>query len=432
MARQRGGSRLYRGVFRLLEGIGLKNAQARWESQSPFIQRAVPPLVIAALVILVMLPFRAPDPAALVLLAIVYALYVMPRTLAKVGAARRRSSRFAVAYPLLIQQTNYQRFLFEVPIFNSFPSIDTMAVMAIFAMMAVGLNMVVGYAGLLDLGYVAFYALGAYTAAWLASPHASQFTLGGKPIDVNIGGIGVTEGLGGIHISIWVVLVAAAIVTAVGGILIGLPTLRLRGDYLAIVTLGFGEIIAEVARNGDSETLGFNLTGGPPGINPIDPPGFGVWLSDHLGLPANYIDKYGQYVNFVSLFYWSAIVLLLITIFCSIRMRDSTARPRVDRHPRGRGRRSGDGDPAHADEDLGLRLRRVLRRRGRCLVRLVQARRLPGRLLLRYLDLHPLDGDPRRDGQRVGCRRGRCSPHVPEPGRAFEHVRVVQRQGPPM
>ena len=151
--------------------------------------------------------------------------------------------------------------------------------------------MVVGYAGLLDLGYVAFYALGAYTAAWLASPHASQFTLGGKPIDVNIGGIGVTEGLGGIHISIWVVLLAAAIVTAVGGILIGLPTLRLRGDYLAIVTLGFGEIIAEVARNGDSETLGFNLTDGPPGINPIDPPGFGVWLSDHLGLPANYIDE---------------------------------------------------------------------------------------------------------------------------------------------
>ena len=322
MARQRGGSRLYRGVFRLLEGIGLKNARARWESQSPFIQRAVPPLVIAALVILVMLPVRAPDPAAIVLLAIVYALYVMPRAWRR-WALPATILAFAIAYPLLIQQTNYQRFLFEVPIFNSFPSIDTMAVMAIFAMMAVGLNMVVGYAGLLDLGYVAFYALGAYTAAWLASPHASQFTLGGKPIDVNIGGIGVTEGLGGIHISIWVVLLAAAIVTAVGGILIGLPTLRLRGDYLAIVTLGFGEIIAEVARNGDSETLGFNLTNGPPGINPIDPPGFGVWLSDHLGLPANYIDKYGQYVNFVSLFYWSAIALLLITIFCSIRMRDS-------------------------------------------------------------------------------------------------------------
>ena len=198
-----------------------------------------------------------------------------------------------------------------------------MAVMAIFAMMAVGLNIVVGYAGLLDLGYVAFYALGAYTAAWLASPHASQFTINGKPIDINVGGIGVTPGLGGFHISIWVVLLAAAIVTAVGGILIGLPTLRLRGDYLAIVTLGFGEIVAEVARNGDKETLGFNLTGGPPGINPVDPPGFGVWLSDHLGLPANYLEKSGMYVNFVSLIYWSALVLLLITIFCSLRMRDS-------------------------------------------------------------------------------------------------------------
>jgi branched-chain amino acid transport system permease protein len=311
-----------RGFWRALERVGVKDARTRWERQSPFLQRAVPPLVIAALVILVTLPVRTPDPAAIVLLAIVYALYVMP------GRWRRYALpatvlALAIVYPFLIQQASYQRYLFEVPIFNTFPSIDTMAVMAIFAMMAVGLNMVVGYAGLLDLGYVAFYALGAYTAAWLASPHASQFTLGGKPIDLNIGGIGVTPGLGGIHISIWVVLVAAAIVTAVGGVLIGLPTLRLRGDYLAIVTLGFGEIVAELARNGDKETLGFNLTNGPPGINPIDPPGFGAWLSHHLGLPADYLEKSGTYVNFVSLIYWSALVLLLITIFCSIRLRDS-------------------------------------------------------------------------------------------------------------
>src|SRR5262245_8107299 len=268
------------------------------------------------------LPFRTPDPAAMVFLAIVYTLYVMPRRWRK-WALPATVLTLAVLYPFLIQQFDYQRFLFEVPIFNVFPSIDTMAVMAIFAMMAVGLNIVVGYAGLLDLGYVAFYALGAYTAAWLASPHASQFSWGGKPIDVNIGGIGVTPGLGGFHISIWIVLLAAAIVTAVGGILIGLPTLRLRGDYLAIVTLGFGEIIHEVAVNGDKETLGFNITGGVPGITPIDPPGFGSWLSDHLGLPANYLEKSGTYVNFVSLIYWSAIVLLLITIFCSFKMRDS-------------------------------------------------------------------------------------------------------------
>jgi branched-chain amino acid transport system permease protein len=313
--------RVYSGFFRLLEGIGVRDARARWERRSPFVQRAVPPLVIGAVVLVLSLPFRQPDPAAIVMLAIIWALYVMP------GRWRRWALpltilAFAVLYPFLIQQASYQRFLFEIPIFNSFPSIDTMAVMTIFAMMAVGLNMVVGYAGLLDLGYVAFYALGAYTAGWLASPHASQFHPFGKSIDVNIGGIGVTPGLGGFHISIWIVLLAAAIVTAVGGILIGLPTLRLRGDYLAIVTLGFGEIIAEVARNGDSETLGFNLTGGPPGINPVDPPGFGHWLS-HLGLPDNFLTKSGQYVNFVSLIYWSGLVLLLVTIFCSLRMRDS-------------------------------------------------------------------------------------------------------------
>src|SRR5262249_13556297 len=66
-----------------------------------------------------------------------------------------------------------------------------------------------------------------------------------------------------------------------------------------------------------------NLTNGPPGINPVDPPGFGSWLSNHLGLPANFILEQGTYVNFVDLIYWSALALLLITIFCSIRLRDS-------------------------------------------------------------------------------------------------------------
>jgi branched-chain amino acid transport system permease protein len=197
---------------------------------------------------------------------------------------------------------------------------DTMVSMIIFAMMAIGLNMVVGYAGLLDLGYVAFYAIGAYTAAWLASPHFAaygiSFTLGS-----------VAEGdilkIGGIHLTIWLVLLIAGILAAVVGVIIGLPTLRLRGDYLAIVTLGFGEILPQVATNGDKDGLGFNLTNGPPGINPIDPPGFGHWLSSHVGLPASYLREQGIYVNFVSLMFWSALGLLLITIFCSIRLRDS-------------------------------------------------------------------------------------------------------------
>jgi len=102
------------------------------------------------------------------------------------------------------------------------------------------------------------------------------------------------------------------------GILIGLPTLRLRGDYLAIVTLGFGEIIPQFVRNGDS-IFGFDLTHGTFGISPIDAPGFGQTLNDSVGLPADY----GTSLNRDRLFFWTALILLGITIFASIRLRDS-------------------------------------------------------------------------------------------------------------
>ena len=200
----------------------------------------------------------------------------------------------------------------QLPIFGTFPLMATMVNMGIFAMMALGLNFVVGYAGLLDLGYVAFYAIGSYTAGWLASSQFSQ-------VDFNFGGIGVIKGLTGIHMSMWLVLPIAGIITAVGGILIGLPTLRLRGDYLAIVTLGFGEILPLVARNGDS-LGGFNLTNGTGGISPIDPPGFGNWLHHHLALPANY-GALGT--TFDRDYFWTVLVLVLLTIFCSARLRDS-------------------------------------------------------------------------------------------------------------
>ena len=312
-------ARTERGFWRLLEAVGVKEPRTRWQRQSPFLQRALPPLVIALVVIGIVWALGIPPhPTLLVLLAVTYALYLMPRRVRRF-ALPAVALAIAVVYPIVwANEQNGQNYLFELPLFKTFPGMDTMVIMAIFAMMAVGLNMVVGYAGLLDLGYVAFYALGAYTAAWLASPHFSQY---GANFD--LGGVGIPPGVGGIHVSIWIVLVAAAIVTAVGGVLIGLPTLRLRGDYLAIVTLGFGEIVAVVARNGYSDKLGFNLTNGPPGINPIDPPGFGSWLSHHLGLPANFLLEQGTYVNFVSLFYWSALGLLLITVFCSIRLRDS-------------------------------------------------------------------------------------------------------------
>src|SRR5205085_889519 len=93
-------------------------------------------------------------------------------------------------------------------------------------------------------------------------------------ISFSFGGIGVTPGIGGIHVTIWLLLVAAGLLTALIGVIIGLPTLRLRGDYLAIVTLGFGEIMPQIARNGNNLfNTGFNLTGGPQGITPVDSPG---------------------------------------------------------------------------------------------------------------------------------------------------------------
>src|SRR5215467_6309509 len=136
MARRRQGGRVYRGFWQLVERIGAKDAQARWERQPELVQRGVPPLVIGALVIFVAWAtgIRAPDPAAMVMLGIVYALYLMP------GRWRRYALPatilvFAVAYPFLIQQVDYGRFLFKVPIFNTFPSMSTMVVMVIYAMM---------------------------------------------------------------------------------------------------------------------------------------------------------------------------------------------------------------------------------------------------------------------------------------------------------
>ena len=208
----------------------------------------------------------------------------------------------------------YRSALPNIPVFGEFPSVDTAVTMTIFIMMAIGLNIVVGYAGLLDLGYVAFYAVGAYTAAWFASPHF------GESVTAHFGSVGVNPNAAGFHVSIWLVVLVAGFLTAFIGILIGLPTLRLRGDYLAIVTLGFGEIMPQIARNGDNLfSTGFNLTNGAQGINPVDPPGFGERLNSWLGLPSDYLTA----SNAINLFYWTALVLLLFTVFCSVRLRDS-------------------------------------------------------------------------------------------------------------
>ena len=220
----------------------------------------------------------------------------------------------AAAILLVVLYPYYREDLFEIPLLGPFPTVDTAVTMTIFIMMALGLNIVVGYAGLLDLGYVAFYAMGAYTAAWFASPHF------GESVTQHIGSVGVNPAAAGFHVSIWAVVIVAGIFTAFIGVLIGLPTLRLRGDYLAIVTLGFGEIMPQIARNGDNLFgTGFNLTNGAQGINPIDPPGFGETLAGWLGLPADYLTV----ENGINWFYWTALFLLLFTVFCSIRLRDS-------------------------------------------------------------------------------------------------------------
>ena len=118
------------------------------------------------------------------------------------------------------------------------------------AVMALGLNVVVGYAGLLDLGYVAFWAIGGYTAGWLmAAPFNWTWT-------IHILAPPVQGARPGTHISFWLVCIIAGCVCAVVGILIGAPTLRLRGDYLALVTLGFGEVITQFFRN-SNDIAGF-------------------------------------------------------------------------------------------------------------------------------------------------------------------------------
>jgi branched-chain amino acid transport system permease protein len=217
----------------------------------------------------------------------------------------------AIVIVLAFLYPYYRSWLPSIPIFGEVPSVDTGVTMLIFMMMAIGLNIVVGFAGLLDLGYVAFYAMGAYTAAWFASPHFEGQNL-------HVGSVGVNPEAAGFHLSIWLVLAVAGILAAVAGVLIGLPTLRLRGDYLAIVTLGFGEIMPQIARNGDNLFgTGFNLTNGAQGINPIDPPGFGATINSWLGLPEDFLTVS---INF---FYWTALALLLFTVFCSVRLRDS-------------------------------------------------------------------------------------------------------------
>ncbi|GAP33627.1 ABC transporter ATP-binding protein [Piscinibacter sakaiensis] len=131
-----------------------------------------------------------------------------------------------------------------------------LALALLYVLLALGLNIVVGYAGLLDLGFVAFYAVGAYMFALMASPHLSENFEAFKAAFPN-----------GLHTPIWLVVPLAALLAALAGVMLGTPVLKLRGDYLAIVTLGFGEIIRVFMNNLEHPV---NITNGPRGLDRID------------------------------------------------------------------------------------------------------------------------------------------------------------------
>jgi branched-chain amino acid transport system permease protein len=173
----------------------------------------------------------------------------------------------------------------------------------LYVMLALGLNIVVGYAGLLDLGYVAFYAVGAYLFGLLASPHLSDTFAGFAAMFPD-----------GPHLSLWVVIPLAALVAAVAGALLGAPTLKLRGDYLAIVTLGFGEIIRIFLNNLDHP---INLTNGPKGLGQIDSVKlFGLDLGKRLEL-------FGFDIASVTLYYYLFLVLVAFSVLICYRLQDS-------------------------------------------------------------------------------------------------------------
>ncbi len=184
---------------------------------------------------------------------------------------------------------------------NAWVRIADMALL--YVLLAVGLNIVVGYAGLLDLGYVAFFAIGAYSYGLLNSPHLIEtfaWLVAAYPA--------------GMHTPIWLVLILSAGLAGIFGVLLGAPTLRLRGDYLAIVTLGFGEIIRVFLNNMDNPV---NITNGPKGIGQIDSlQFFGINIGKKMVLG-------GIEFASVSLYYYLFLALVLISVLISHRLEQS-------------------------------------------------------------------------------------------------------------
>ena len=173
----------------------------------------------------------------------------------------------------------------------------------LYVLLALGLNIVVGFAGLLDLGFVAFFAIGAYMYGLMASPHlAENFEWFAQMFP------------DGLHTPIWLVIPLSALLAGILGVLLGAPTLKLRGDYLAIVTLGFGEIIRVFMNNLDHPV---NITNGPKGLGQIDSISIaGLNLGKRLDL--GFMD-----INSVTLYYYLFLVLVVVSYVISTRLERS-------------------------------------------------------------------------------------------------------------
>ena len=249
--------------------------------------------------------------------------------------------------------------LFFPPTMTEFWQKVLVSEIGVYVLLAIGLNVVVGWAGLLDLGYIAFYAIGSYTTAYLVGslPHKPPSWL---------------------HMSPLLAIPFAIGICLLAGVALGAPTLRLRGDYLAIVTLGFGEIVRIIAVNNPANIT--NSTRGPSPAVPHPVINLGP-ISITWGLN--------------NLQYWYLLlVLITIVVIAFYRLEGSRLGPGVGRDPRGRGRRAGHRHQHSPGEAAGLRDRRVdLRPRRRVL-------REPDRLL-QSGQLHPEQLDPRRGVRRV-------------------------------
>ena len=265
--------------------------------------------------------------------------------------------------------------------------VRVLAFACLYVMLALGLNIVVGFAGLLDLGYIAFYAVGAYMYALLASPHLTQQFAWIAQIFPN-----------GLHLSIWLVVPFGAAIAAFFGLVLGAPVLKLRGDYLAIVTLGFGEIIRIFINNLNSP---LNITNGPQGTH--------ADRSNHDR--RRHLLENHQFLRLRSVI--AGAVLLPVS-----RPDDHHGRhlhalagfatgPRVDGDPGGRDRSKSDGNQRPQRQAARVRARRNIRRRRRRHVRCLSGIRVARILRAQRIDHRSGDGRARWNGPHTGSDSGR-------------------------